>query len=448
MLKVRLNTSVSVLLVAAAFMSCGKKKDSKNDSKSGGTVAPRILVGGQRAMNAVGAFSSILDVIEKPFGSAMFGAATAGQTTSVSLKSLKYYVQSIQICKDIARQGSGYSGTTGCISIYSNADATQQAYQDYDISTAMADTSEDHWIDFMSATSRAKLTANPVTLTSDAVGSYNYGLINFIKAIKINAEFVLDGQTKLYTKTPTAAEIINDTADSFGKKQHLTFDTTDPTTGPSGEMTVMNNNGGTIFNFLSPLTITEADIDNKTGFKVDFVFNPDNYAGAWRGDGTNCSGGIAPKICGDYDIPMGKLAPVPHKDGETISKEAYLVSNFTTSGDLRIELYYNNSDSKKAIMGVDRSIVAKTGATGTRDMGTPYLYRASEDAAGVVTFYDYNSATNQIDRVSVQGLTRRASGKATFPCPGQGAFGGICQSSSESKEMSYTFVGTEAVSQP
>ena len=85
------------------------------------------------------------------------------------------------------------------------------AYQHYDITTAMADTSEDHWIDFMSASSRAKLSASPVTLTSDNVGEYKYGLINFIKAIKIDAEYKdAGGTTRFYTKTPSASEIITD----------------------------------------------------------------------------------------------------------------------------------------------------------------------------------------------------------------------------------------------
>jgi hypothetical protein len=132
---------------------------------------------------------------------------------------------------------------------------------------------------------------------------------------------------------------------------------------------------------------------------------------------------MAPIICGGYDIPMGKLAPVPHKDGEDVSKEIYLVSNFGTNQDLRIELYYNDADSTKAIMGVDRSVVIKSGASLTGDMGTPYLYVASEDSSGVVTFYDYNSATSKMDRITLQGLKRRVDGTAKFPCPGQGAFG-------------------------
>ena len=422
----------AMVCIAVLGSGCGKKE--KDKARQGGSIAPRILLAGS---------SSALALDPER-------AASAGQTTATSLKSLKYYVQNVQICKDVQTQGSGFSGTSGCIEIYSNPDANNDAYQNYDISTAMADTSEDHWIDFMSATSRAKLTASPTTLTSDNTGNYYFGLINFIKAIKIDAEFKdSSGSTQFYTKTPAASEIITDTADQFGKKQHLTFTTTDPRVGPSSEMTVMNNNGGTLFRFLSPISISDADIDAGTGFKVDFVFNPDNYAGASGELGTvtgNCVDGIAPNICGGYDIPMGKLAPVPHKDGEAVKKEIYLVSNFGANQDLRIELYYNDADSTKAIMGVDRSIVIKSGASQTNDMGMPYLYRASE-AGGVVTFYDYNNATNAMDRVSLGNLTRRANGTAILPCPGQGAFGNQCTNSSDEITMTYTYVGTQTVSE-
>jgi hypothetical protein len=425
--------SPAILAVTMLNSACGKsEKESK--AQSGGSIVPRILLAGSSYHLETDGMGPEL-------------VATAGQTTAASLKSLKYYVQNVQICQNIETQGSGFSSTSGCVTIYSNPDANQDAYQNYDITTAMADTSEDHWIDFMSETSRAKLTASPVTLTTDNVGDYKFGLINFMKTIKIDAEYKdASGTTRFYTKTPTAAEIITDAADSFGKRQHLTFSSTDPTVGPSSEMTVMNNNGGTLFRFLKPLSITADDITNNSGFKIDFVFNPANYSGAWGGSGSNCTDGIAPNICGGYDIPMGKLAPVPHKDGEAIKKEIYLVNNFSTNSNLRIELYYNDSDTTKSIMGVDRSMVIKSGATETDGNSMPYLYRAAEDANGVVTFYDYDQSTNDMTRVVVQDFARRASGTVVLPCPGAGAFGNECTSSSGSVSRTYTYVGTETVS--
>ena len=155
-----IKSMITISILAGMAHSCGKK--STNDkSKSGGTVAPRILLGGNKTLNTSDRVNSFWDSIHNPLSNNQNIVATAGQTSTLSLKSLKYYVQSIQICQDITRQGSGFSNTQGCITIYSNSDANDQAYQNYDISTAMADTDENHWIDFMSATSRAKLTANP-----------------------------------------------------------------------------------------------------------------------------------------------------------------------------------------------------------------------------------------------------------------------------------------------
>jgi hypothetical protein len=130
MRQVGIKSIIAISLFAAAAHSCGKKS-SKDNAKTGGTVAPRILLGGKKTLNTPSRFSSIWDSIQNPFANNLDLAGTAGQTSTASLKSLKYYVQSIQICQDIARQGSGYSNTQGCITIYSNSDANSQAYQNY-----------------------------------------------------------------------------------------------------------------------------------------------------------------------------------------------------------------------------------------------------------------------------------------------------------------------------
>ena len=196
--------------MAVTMLSAACGKSSKSKAQSGGSIAPRILLAG-----------SSYNLETDGMGPEL--VAAAGQTTATSLKSLKYYVGTVQICQNVVTQGSGFSNASGCITIYQSPDSASD-YVDYDITTAMADTSEDRWIDFMSETSRAKLTASPVTLTTDNVGDYKFGLINFMKTIKIDAEYKdASGTTRFYTKTPTAAEIITDAADSFGKRQHLTL---------------------------------------------------------------------------------------------------------------------------------------------------------------------------------------------------------------------------------
>ena len=102
---------------------------------------------------------------------------------------------------------------------------------------------------------------------------------------------------------------------------------------------------------------------------------------------------------------------------------------------MRIELYYNTSDASKAIMGMDRSSVATASSTLDGTNALPYGYVVDENSSGSVTFYGYNSATNAIDAVELEGLIRRTNGTVTL----HASMGGT-------STKSYTYVGTEAVS--
>jgi hypothetical protein len=104
----------TVMAISALNSGCGKS--SKSEAQSGGAIAPRIILAGSSyALTTDGMGPELV--------------ATAGQTTATSLKSLKYYVQNVQICQNVETQGSGFSGTSGCVTIYSNPDASQDAYQ-------------------------------------------------------------------------------------------------------------------------------------------------------------------------------------------------------------------------------------------------------------------------------------------------------------------------------
>ena len=405
--------------------------------ESGGDIAPRIItIEGQRASALLG--MDLMSSLLKKDALLSLTAPAVGGTTASSLQSLKYFILSIQICKDVTRNGSGFSGTEGCLTIYRNPDSGAESdYSSYNITSAMADQDTSHWIDFMSAESRAQLFADPTALTSDDIGSYNYGLINFMTPIKVTAEFKdSSGTTQFVTKTPTAAEVKNDTpGTTITQPQYVEFDGTRYRSGAAEELTVQNNNGGTILAFMNPFEITQQDIDDGTGVYVDFVFNPDSFATASSSGGTNCTSGIGRADCTTFSVPMGKLAPVPHKAGETIEKEVYLVSDFSNGNDMRIELYYNTSDASKAIMGMDRSSVATASSTLDGTNALPYGYVVDENSSGSVTFYGYNSATNAIDAVELEGLVRRTNGTVTL----HASMGGT-------STKSYTYVGTEAVS--
>src|ERR1043165_6656420 len=64
-------------------------------------MVPNIVAGAQSGLG------------ETPTSESRIGSGLA-----VNLKSLKYYVTSIQLCRDVQRAGPGSSGTTGCIQLY------------------------------------------------------------------------------------------------------------------------------------------------------------------------------------------------------------------------------------------------------------------------------------------------------------------------------------------
>ena len=432
------------LMVSAASSLTGCSK-STSSSKSGGPISVRIV--------PVSTAQSLTDVLSNSLLNAFAHIESiAGQvapkvagTTATSLKSLKYFIREVQICKNVVRNGSGFSSTEGCITIYANAAASSADYANYNINAAMADQDPNHWIDFMSAESRAKLSANPVTLTSDQVGSYNYGLINFMTPIKITAEFKdSNGTVRFVTKTPTAAEIKTGSgAGAVNNPQYVEYADSRYTSGAAEELTVQNNNGGTILSFLKPFEITQADVDNKTAFNLDFVFNPDSFATADESGNSNCTNTtsdtygvkyVYPTNCTSFSVPMGKLAPLPHKSTEAIKKEVYLVTNFAGGNDMRIELYYNDSDASKAIIGMDRSSVVTANSTASGLNALPYGYRLTE-SNGSVTFYGYNQATKDITFAELSGLVRRTNGTLTL----NSSLGG-------SSTLSYSYQGTQSVS--
>jgi len=423
-------TAIAVIPLAG----CGS--ESSDGGEGDAEISLRIITDGSAPVNAAIRKFNPFNALLRSDSLLGFGPAAVAGTTTSSLQSLKYYIQNVQICKDVTRNGSGFSATDGCVTIYENSAA--DSYSTYNIDSAMADTDPDHWIDFMDADSRAKLSAKPTVLTSEVVGAYNYGLINFMTPIKVTAEFKdAAGVTRFVTKTPTAAEIITDASNSsITDPQHVEYAGDRYRSGTAEELTVQNNNGGTILAFMKPFEITQDDIDSGTGFYVDFVFNPNDFATA-SSSGVSCGGGvntIGPADCTSFVVPMGKLAPVPHKPSEAVEKEVYLVSGFSSGNDMRIELYYNASDDSKAIMGVDRSAVVTASSSADGSNALPYGYRVEEEN-GSVTFYGYNSATNDITAVELSGLVRRTDGTVTlYP-----SLGG-------SSTKSYTFVGTQSVS--
>jgi hypothetical protein len=399
------------------------------------TVTPNIVNGGITSRSFSLVESPFSRWVEPRLPSSMSGRPTANvaQTTASSITSLQYFIQSIQLCEDVTMSGSGYSGTSGCTTLYTCPDASVQdtsVYNTYTITEAMADTSADHFVDFLSTEGRAKL----ATASAVDAGTYNYVLLNFMRPIKIQAEFKDgSGTTQYYSKS--GGTVTAGATDSAGRETEYVRPTN--TTTPSAEvMTYMLNNGGVIVPLPTPFTVADED-----SVILDFVFNPANFATV-TGQ-TSCSYDAStavadPTNCGSFDMPYAKMAPVPRKAGETTRKEVYLI-DYTTGASLakvRLELYYNSADASKGVRGIDAAVVMDSTAT-TSTNNIISTYRATE-TAGVVSLFGYNSATGAMDAASLSALTRRAAGTATIHCS---FTGGPCSTLGTTVSAPYTYVG-------
>lgn len=363
-----------------------------------------------------------------------------GVTTATSLKKLMYYIQSIQLCEGLTPSGTGYSGTEGCAYLYRNESSEDlNYYNTYSITEAKADSDTSHYIDFLDETSRQQLEQ----ATSVSAGTYNYALINFMRPIKIEAEFVSPSRgTVHYTKSD--GTIVNQGTDDGGRELE-SFKPTGTKTAPAQLMTYMLNNGGTWFPLLKPFVIEKSD-----NVVVDFVFNPDDFAKSTETSSCSEPSASGPYVwdetnCVSFDMPYAKMAPIPRKSNETTKKEVYLIEDYTTSAgaqaNARIELYYVAEDSEKTIRGADSAVVMKNTAT-TSTINVIQTLKVTQ-SANEVTLYGYNSASGQIDAPTLSGLTRGANGTLTIHCL---FTGGPCTRERSDLTRSYTYVGDVTVS--
>jgi hypothetical protein len=384
-----------------------------------------------------------------------------GSPTAMDLKSLKYFVSSIQLCQDVTAMGSGYSNTQGCIQLYQNMDSGSPSYATYDATAAMADTTAGRYVDLMTAEGQATL-RKPVTLDvqvapesdgaapnandsdggASQVGAYRFGLINFYRPIKVTAEFPVLGQPGQYFRTRAVNRVVDTTApgSTFNSEQVQIGDTL---SGPTEETTYMLNNGGALFTFQKPFMVTQADVDAKAEIKVDLVFNPENFGQAYESMG--CAGSHDSSICDTannvvIDMPYVRMNPVPRKSGERTHKETYFM-DYDVASKLRIELYYNDGDVEAGVQGVDAAVVYDATATMPNNnvIASNYVSQTgsvrTSDAS--VTLMDYQHTPN------LEGLLRRQSGTVTIHCLFTGA---LCPTPGGTVTRSYSYGGDTVVS--
>ena len=124
------------------------------------------VVDGSQAGTAVSANATL----QQSGVTARQAALRIGSASAASLTSLKYFIQSIQICQDVVMMGSGYSNTKGCINLYENKSADRPDYDHYLVTEAQGDTAPDRFIDLMTAEGQAAL-HQPGTLEIPAPSS-------------------------------------------------------------------------------------------------------------------------------------------------------------------------------------------------------------------------------------------------------------------------------------
>jgi len=425
----------SVGLLAGCLLAVGCGKESAKIR-----LIPNVIAGAQADATATSGGLT-----------ARTGAIRVGSGTAADLQSLKYFINSIQLCQDVDVMGTGYSHTDGCINLYQNQ-AAGVNYDTYEATAAMADTAPDHYVDLMTAEGQAAL-RQPVTADvqvgteanpdgGSAAGAYRYGLINFFRPIKVTSRFPVVGQPDQYFRTRAVTQVVDTTPSGaqHNSEQVLIGDTL---SGPTEETTYMLNNGGALFTFQKPFVVTQADVDAKAEIKIDLVFNPDNFGQAY--ESASCSSSQYSAICDPtnnvvIDMPYVRMNPVPRKTGERTHKETYLM-DYEPGAKLRIELYYNDGDVEAGVQGVDAAVVYDATATMPNNnvIASNYVSQTGsvQTSDASVTLMDYQHTPN------LEGLLRRQNGTATIHCLFAGS---LCPSVGGTTTRNYTYVGDTVVS--
>lgn len=441
----------------------------------GGNLIPNVTRVGTSGQTAP--FFKVLTEINGPIGAltALSGWVSAitvgsrsgrnvGQTfSSADLLSLKYFIQNIQLCENIDVSGSGYSGTTHCVSIYENPALASidlngtSFYDNYTVTQALSDpAAEVRFVDVMTSEGLDKLRA-PIVVSDTMKGTYRYGLVSFFRTIRMKAHFRETNGGSILYRTRANKTVYKTGHDDSRTVEYVEMGsmTESPESAPE-EVTYMLNNGGQYFRFNQPFTISNDDIVNQSNLKIDLVFNPDHFMTA-NPQGGDCDPNVAPSsgVDGNGSPPIYdnancisvspkfiKLTPVPRKGNEKARKEVYRIVNYKNSngefGNARIELYYNDGDPDKKIQGIDVSYEVSA-ASSVAPAGIEIASYDASETGGVVKLLDYDGSD------SLTGLTRRADSAVTLTCRHEDASSG-CMGTGATVRQNATYVGDFLVS--
>lgn len=293
--------------------------------------------------------------------------ARVGSSGSTGLESFQVAVSHILLAKDLETSGSGWSGLTGPLPLYSNNNMGD--FNAIDTTQARDPAWQSNFIDFCSQASLERMaTSKPFTLRD--TGDYHWAVINWAPFFRVRSTIPLPGGDTLYTHDGPISQHLypNSGANNF---YYLTHATQSLLQGPSEEALVRKNNGGTWFRFLKPLRLTEADLDSTSTisdtigvdsagnaivqhlpsgkWNVLLVFNPQDFLFGGEGDSSNSSvarGIVSPDSSAYFHVPFLKATAVPYREGESVMRETYesavTVDKAWAQGTyaMRLELYF------------------------------------------------------------------------------------------------------------
>jgi hypothetical protein len=322
-------------------------------------------------------------------------AFSGGGAVRPGLESLEYFILSVQICESMDASGSGFNNAQGCLELYSG-DRGALPYEldgDWTPLANAARALDTGFVNLLDPSSRRALNGT-TELGAEHVRSYHYGIITWSLPIKVKASLALGDGSLLYTHDgETTFETVG--ADNF--RAYFTAPATPLNVGPADKAIVILGNGGNWFKFQNPLTISQADIDQRRQWVLDLVFNPEGIVKGFSGQASSNGNLREPMAAGgtrSITVPMLDLAPIPHRESEQVVRESYLAHMRVGSHafDTRLELYSVDGDPNGTVYGVD----AKTLVTPSSTQIPPELSKISyvvPQADGSLSFQSFKQSS-------------------------------------------------------
>ncbi len=260
------------------------------------------------------------------------------------LESFKVAVSDLSLAKNLTTNGSGWSGISGVLSLFSQDIGD---YNNLDSSLAHNATWANHFIDFCDPNSVNRIASSkPFTLRD--TGDYNWVVVNWAPFFKVRATIPLPGGDTVFTQDGPITKHFYPNSNTTDNGYYITEASKSLLQGPAEDAIVKKNNGGTWFRFLKPLHLTEADLDSNTTFpdtvgkdstgkpiihfipsgkwNVLLVFNPQDlfYAGQKDQSNSSINGDIqSPDSSAYIHVPFLKATAVPYREGEAVMRETY-----------------------------------------------------------------------------------------------------------------------------